>query len=106
MRELGVVNTDISDEQEIFEHIERFAAECKFRDCDHEKSAGCAVLAAVESGDLSPREFHNYQKLLRERAWEESKDSTAASRHFEQNQKRENKRRAAIIRQKLSRGRM
>lgn len=104
MRELGVLDTDDTDEQAVFERISLFASQCRFHNCDHEKSAGCAVLAAVESGELSAREFHNYQKLLRERAFEESKESTAASRHFAQNQKRENKRRAAIIRQKLSRG--
>jgi ribosome biogenesis GTPase len=104
MRELGVLDTDMADELAVFDHIEELAQGCRFRDCDHEKSAGCAVLAAVESGDLSSREFHNYHKLLRERAFIESRDSTAATRHFDQNQKREEKRRAAIIRQMLSRG--
>lgn len=104
MRELGVLDTDDTDEDAVFERIDQFASQCKFRDCDHEKSAGCAVLAAVESGELSERELHNYQKLLRERAYNESKDSTAATRHFAQNQKREEKKRAHIIRQRLSRG--
>lgn len=104
MRELGVLGTESEDELAVFEHIEALAKECRFSDCDHEKSAGCAVLAAVESGELEARELHNYQKLLRERAYAESKDSTAATRHFAQNQKRENKKRAAIIRQRLSRG--
>lgn len=104
MRELGVLDADTEDELAVFEHIEKLARECRFRDCDHEKSAGCAVLAAVALGNLSQREFHNYQKLIRERVFAESRDSTAAIRHFDQNLKREEKRRAAIIRQKLSRG--
>lgn len=104
MRELGVLAVDDTDEQAVFSRVADFALQCRFHNCDHEKSAGCAVVAAIESGDLSLREFQNYQKLLRERAFEESKDSTAATRHFAQNQKRENQKRAAILRQKLSRG--
>lgn len=102
MRELGVLDVDDADKDAVFERIEQFAVRCKFRDCDHEKSAGCAVLAAVESGELSERELHNYQKLLRERAYAESKDSTAATRHVEQVNKRADQRREAIRRRKLS----
>lgn len=104
MRELGVLERSEQDELAVFEKIEHFAAACKFRDCDHEKSDGCAVLAAVEAGDLSERELQNYHKLLRERAFAESKDSTAAKRHHDQNQKRQQQKRAAILRQRLSRG--
>lgn len=103
MRELGVLDSDADDELAVFEKIEQFASECRFNDCDHEKSAGCAVLAAVESGEMSERELNNYRKILRERAFLESKDSTAASRHHAQNQKRTHQRNAAIQRQKLSR---
>jgi ribosome biogenesis GTPase / thiamine phosphate phosphatase len=103
MRELGVLEADTSDELAVFSKIEALATLCKFRNCDHENSAGCAVLAAVESGELSEREFHNYQKLLRERAFQESKDSTAASRHYAQVEKRRNQRNEVIRRQRLSR---
>ncbi|MCA9360820.1 ribosome small subunit-dependent GTPase A [Candidatus Nomurabacteria bacterium] len=104
MRELGVLDTDAEDELAVFEKIEQFSLECKFNDCDHEKSVGCAVLAAVESGAVTERELANYHKLLRERAFLESKDSTAAARHHNQNQKRQSQKYAAIQRQKLSRG--
>lgn len=104
MRELGVLESDSSDEQLVFERIEEFAAHCKFSDCDHDKSTGCAVLAAIETGELSQRELHNYRKILREQSFVESKDSTTAKRHHEQNQKRQQQKYAAIQRQKLSRG--
>lgn len=103
MRELGVLDTDADDELAVFDKIEQYSSACRFNDCDHEKSAGCAVLAAVESGEVSERELNNYHKILRERAFLESKDSTAASRHHAQNQKRISQKHAAIQRQKLSR---
>lgn len=49
-----------------FSEIEEFAAECRFHDCSHEAEPGCAVLEAVESGELPQRRLDSYRKLLRE----------------------------------------
>lgn len=104
MRELGVIESDADDEQLVFERIENFASQCQFRNCDHEKSEGCAVLAAIESGELTERELHNYHKLLRERAFQENKDLNASARHNAQNQKRQQQKHVAELRRRLSRG--
>jgi ribosome biogenesis GTPase / thiamine phosphate phosphatase len=52
----------------VFEDIEAFASQCRFRDCHHDGDAGCAVEAAVASGALEARRLSNYRKLLREAA--------------------------------------
>lgn len=49
-----------------FPDVEELAAQCRFRDCRHESEPGCAVLAAVESGDLEARRLDAWHKLLRE----------------------------------------
>lgn len=49
-----------------FEDIERLALNCNFSNCQHQQEPDCAVLAAVESGELDARRFKNYQKLLKE----------------------------------------
>lgn len=103
MRELGVLDSDTTDEAAIFDRIDDLAAECKFRNCDHNKSAGCAVLAALESGELNEREFQNYQKLVKEREFLNSKESDNATRHYDHNKKREHQRNEVIRRQKLLR---
>lgn len=36
------------------EEIERLAPYCRFRDCAHDSEPGCAVNAAIESGELPP----------------------------------------------------
>jgi ribosome biogenesis GTPase len=36
------------------DEIERLAQHCKFRDCQHRTEPGCAVLAAIEAGELPP----------------------------------------------------
>lgn len=51
---------------QVFSEIEELAAECRFHDCAHVAEPGCAVLAAVDSGDLPERRFDSYRKLLRE----------------------------------------
>jgi ribosome biogenesis GTPase / thiamine phosphate phosphatase len=49
-----------------FAEIEELAARCRFHDCAHGGEPGCAVLAAVEAGELPQRRLDSYRKLLRE----------------------------------------
>ena len=104
MRELGVIEVEIKDENEVFDKIETLAGECKFRNCDHDKSDGCAVLEALESGELSARELNNYHKLLRERRYNENKDSSSHIKYNEQIIKRKKQSESADNRKRLSRG--
>ena len=53
---------------DVFEDVVVLAADCRFSDCSHDGDAGCAVVAAVESGDLDKRRYTNYLKLLAEQA--------------------------------------
>jgi ribosome biogenesis GTPase len=48
-----------------FDDIETLAAQCKFRDCRHDREPGCAVRAAVERGDLDAERCENYVKVGR-----------------------------------------
>ncbi|TWT74669.1 putative ribosome biogenesis GTPase RsgA [Posidoniimonas polymericola] len=54
--------------ESVFEDVVRIAEGCRFRNCRHEGDAGCAVIAAVESGELDQRRYANYLKLLAEQA--------------------------------------
>ena len=49
-----------------FADIEAVAAQCRFRDCLHQREPGCAVRAAIESGEIDEERFHNYLKLREE----------------------------------------
>jgi ribosome biogenesis GTPase len=51
---------------EAFADVEELAGECRFNDCSHTQEPGCAVLAAVESGDLPGERLHSWRKLQRE----------------------------------------
>lgn len=52
-----------------FADIEAFAEQCRFADCGHQSEPGCAIQRAIESGELEPRRLANYQKLLKENAF-------------------------------------
>jgi ribosome biogenesis GTPase / thiamine phosphate phosphatase len=53
---------------DVFEDVVRIAAGCRFSNCSHDGDAGCAVMAAIEAGELDPRRFANFQKLNAEQA--------------------------------------
>lgn len=61
-----------------FSDIDQLAASCRFGDCAHEHEPGCAVLAAVDAGELTERRLGNYRKLLRENAWATSRHDARA----------------------------
>jgi ribosome biogenesis GTPase len=46
-----------------FADIEELAAECRFNDCGHNGEPGCAVEAAVESGQLDAQRLESWRKL-------------------------------------------
>jgi len=52
-----------------FPDIEALADQCRFSDCSHDTEPGCAVTAAIESGELPARRLASYRKLLREQEW-------------------------------------
>jgi ribosome biogenesis GTPase len=52
-----------------FADVERLAARCRFGDCGHTNEPGCAVLAAVESGELPLERLRSWRKLERELRW-------------------------------------
>ncbi|MGW0084975.1 ribosome small subunit-dependent GTPase A [Streptomyces sp. NPDC003393] len=54
---------------QVFSEIEELAERCRFHDCAHGSEPGCAVLAAIDSGELPERRLESYRKLVRENQW-------------------------------------
>ena len=65
MRELGMweASEGLSD---AFADVERFLGKCRFSDCRHEREPGCAIRAAIDSGELDIARWESYQKLSEE----------------------------------------
>jgi len=49
-----------------FADVDALAKDCKFRDCKHESEPECAVLAAIERGELPAERLKSHKKLERE----------------------------------------
>lgn len=65
MRELG--NFGISEGiEQTFDEIYGLTNKCKFSDCTHTVEKDCAVLSALESGELDKGRYNNYIKLKKE----------------------------------------
>jgi ribosome biogenesis GTPase len=65
MRELQLSGTGDGLDT-LFEDIQSRAAECRFSDCAHDSEPGCAVTAAIKSGQLDPDRLTRWRKLERE----------------------------------------
>lgn len=48
---------------------ERLATQCRYRNCAHVNEAGCAINAALATGELDAERYAHYLKLQREEAW-------------------------------------
>ena len=65
VRGLGLWDADQGIGQ-AFRDIETIAEQCRFRDCKHADEPGCAVLAAVENGQLAQSRLDSYRSLVTE----------------------------------------
>ena len=65
MRGLGVAEVAFGIDA-TFPEISELAAQCKFRDCDHDSEPGCMVQAAIKAGDIDPERLKRFKKLKRE----------------------------------------
>jgi len=78
MRELGMWDSS-GGVSTAFEDVEDLAAQCKFSDCQHGNEPGCAIQAAIASGDLPEERWEAYRKLRAELAFEKRKEDPHAA---------------------------
>ena len=50
----------------LFIEFEQYIGKCRFIDCNHTVEPGCAVLEALENGDIEPSRHNSYIKLIEE----------------------------------------
>lgn len=98
MREIGITDSNIGIEI-TFDDILKRSYNCKFKDCSHSNEKGCAILEALEFGEIDLDAYTNFQKIEKEKAHFEmsvgekkKKDKNFGKmiRNF-QNQRRKNK---------------
>ena len=71
MREIQL--TDAREGVEgVFKDIVELATKCRFSDCRHATEPGCAVQAAIQSGELEQDRLERFRKLAREEVFNSS----------------------------------
>jgi len=76
MRELGMLEQSEGIEasfSDVFADIEVHLGKCKFSDCRHDTEPGCAINAAIKSGEITQERWDSYEKLRREALYAEDK---------------------------------
>ncbi len=63
LRSLALWDTEPEELDGYFPEIAPLVAACQFSDCTHRIEPGCAVRAAVESGQVHPQRYESYLRL-------------------------------------------
>jgi ribosome biogenesis GTPase len=64
IREFGLYNVPKRELTWLFRDLRTVGPRCRFKDCLHVGEPGCAMPAAVESGEIAPFRWDSYRRLL------------------------------------------
>ena len=62
----GLVDIAAGEVFRYFPEFMRHAPQCQYYNCTHTHEPGCAVIRAVEAGEIAPQRYVSYLKLLDE----------------------------------------
>jgi len=65
MREFGILGAETGLAKS-YANITALASRCRFQDCSHTGEPGCAVLAAIQAGEISQESLNGFLKLKQE----------------------------------------
>jgi ribosome biogenesis GTPase / thiamine phosphate phosphatase len=90
MREVGIwtTNESIAD---TFADLYDLAQNCRYTDCDHEKSSECAIIEAVNANQISTGRYQSFLKLQKEIAFQKTKEDQTAKLASKRKEKKQNK---------------
>lgn len=62
-KSLALWDTEPEEIDGYFPELRELVAHCQFSDCTHSHEPGCAVLEAVQTGDIHPERYESYLRL-------------------------------------------
>jgi ribosome biogenesis GTPase / thiamine phosphate phosphatase len=68
MRELGNMGVE-SGLNQTFDEISGLTTQCRFTNCTHQNEDGCAVLVALNDGNISRERYESFLKMRKESAY-------------------------------------
>jgi len=66
VKAFGTIDFERAQVAHYFPEIFRISDNCRFNNCTHTHEPGCAVLTAVEQGDIAPSRYQSYLSILEE----------------------------------------
>ena len=66
VKAFGTIDFERAEVAHYFPEIFRISDDCRFNNCTHSHEPGCAVLEAVEQGNIAPSRFTSYLSILEE----------------------------------------
>lgn len=64
IREFGLWHMSRDEVAYGFIEFREFLGQCKFRDCKHQQEPGCAILKAVERGDIQQQRMNSFEWIV------------------------------------------
>ena len=101
MRELAVAEVKQGIEGS-FADIVELARDCRFSNCTHSNEPGCAILAALASGELNDEHYKNYLKIQKESRHHKKQTPYVEKRRKAKNESRINPSKTRKRKQRLS----
>ncbi len=65
IRELGIVDIEANELSHFFPEMRALLNQCRFNNCRHINEPGCAVMEAVELGQIEPSRYDSYLSVYR-----------------------------------------
>ena len=63
IRELGVIDIEKQELSHFFPEMRERLNQCRFHNCRHINEPGCAVLTALEEGEIEPSRYESYLSI-------------------------------------------
>lgn len=63
-REFDIVGIERAELSHYFPEMRRLMSGCRFNNCTHTAEPGCAVVAALETGEVAHTRYHTYTSML------------------------------------------
>jgi len=63
LRSLALWDTEPEELDGYFPELRPLVKDCQFSDCTHTAEPGCAVISALNRGEIFPERYHSYIKL-------------------------------------------
>jgi ribosome biogenesis GTPase len=72
IKEFGLTDFSRKEIAERFPEMRKYMHDCRFSNCTHVHEPGCAVLEALEKGEISLSRYENYLTILTDNYWEKT----------------------------------